>query len=434
MAGSSFGGFDVNRRNLIRGAGLGAVSLAGTGLLAACSTGGSGGSGASGGTGSTTFGSNASDDVPKKAFAAFVSAFEKESGNTVKTTTTDHNGFQEKIANYLQGSPDDVITWFAGYRVQYYAKKGLLGDISDVWDKIGSNYSDALKQASSVDGKQYFVPNYNYPWGVFYRKSVWQSKGWEVPTTFDELIALCKKMKAAGFIPIAFADKDGWPAMGTFDYLNLRINGYQFHVDLLAHNESWNSSEVKEVFDTWKELRQYQDPSALGLTWQEAADKVGKKKAGMYLLGSFVTQQFTDKDTLADIDFFPFPAIKVEGTDSIEAPIDGLMLSKRGATNPVAKAMVAFLGTGAGQEAYNSVDPANIMTAKDADTSVYTPFVKKLADAIANAKHITQFFDRDADPAMASNVMIPTLQTFTKSGTVDLASVEKQAAAIYANA
>lgn len=434
MVTTGSGRLELDRRTLMRGAGFGALGLAGTGLLAACSPGGSTEPGASGGGGSLTFGSNASDDVPKKAFAAFVSAFEEKSGATVKTTTTDHNGFQEKIANYLQGSPDDAITWFAGYRVQYYAKKGLLGDITDVWDKIGDNYSPALKQASTVDGKQYFVPNYNYPWGVFYRKSVWQSKGWEVPGTYDELIALCKKMKAAGFIPIAFADKDGWPAMGTFDYLNLRINGYQFHVDLLAHEESWDSPEVKEVFDTWKELRQYQDPAALGLTWQEAAQKVADKKAGMYLLGSFVTQQFTDAATLADVDFFPFPEIKVEGTDAIEAPIDGLMLSKRGAQNQAAKDFVAFLGTGEGQLAYNKVDPANIMTAKDADTSGYTPFVKKLGEVIANAKYVTQFFDRDADPAMASNVMIPTLQTFTKSGTVNLASVEKQAAAIYANA
>ena len=29
---------------------------------------------------------------------------------------------------------------------------------------------------------------------------------------------------------MAFADKDGWPAMGTFDILNMRINGYDFHV------------------------------------------------------------------------------------------------------------------------------------------------------------------------------------------------------------
>ena len=170
---------------------------------------------------------------------------------------------------------------------------------------------------------------------------MWQSKGWEVPQSFDDLIALAKKMKASGITPIAFADKDGWPAMGTFDYLNMRINGYRFHVDLCAHKEAWNSSQVTEVFDTWKQLREYQDPAALGLTWQEAAQKLSSKKAGMYLLGSFVTQQFTDKAVLDDIDFFPFPEVKTEGTDSVEAPIDGLMLSKRGAQNQAAKDMLA---------------------------------------------------------------------------------------------
>ena len=433
MVAMGSGRFELNRRNLIRGAGLGAVGLAGTQLLAACSGSSSGGS-SGGGGGSASFGSNASDDVPKKAYAAFVSAFEKKSGDTITTKTSDHNGFQEKISNYLQGSPDDAFTWFAGYRMRYYAKKGLVGDVTDVWSKIGSNYSPALKAASTADdGKQYFVPNYNYPWGVFYRKSVWQSNGWEVPTTFDQLIALAKKMKAKGMIPIAFADKDGWPAMGTFDYLNMRINGYQFHVDLCAHKEGWDTPKVQEVFDTWNEMRTYQDPNALGLTWQEAAQKLGKKQAGMYVLGSFVLQQFTDKAILDDVDFFPFPEVKVEGTDSVEAPIDGLMLSKKGAQNQAAKDMLAFLGTGEGQLAYWKLDSSNIMTAKDADTSGYTDFTKKLGDVIANAKHISQFFDRDALPAMASNVMIPALQNFTKSGSIDLGNLETQAKSLYAN-
>ena len=125
MVAMGSGRFELNRRNLIRGAGLGAVGLAGTQLLAACSGSSSGGS-SGGGGGSASFGSNASDDVPKKAYAAFVSAFEKKSGDTITTKTSDHNGFQEKISNYLQGSPDDAFTWFAGYRMQYYAGKGLL--------------------------------------------------------------------------------------------------------------------------------------------------------------------------------------------------------------------------------------------------------------------------------------------------------------------
>ena len=224
-------------------------------------------------------------------------------------------------------------------------------------------------------------------------------------------------MKADGLIPIAFADKDGWPAMGTFDYINMRTNGYQFHVDLCAHKESWDQKKVQDVFDTWKHLRPYQDPSALGLTWQEAAQKLGQSKAGMYLLGSFVTQQFTDTAVLADIDFFPFPEIAVEGQDSVEAPIDGYAVEEgRRQPGGAGPARVPGHRRRPGGVLLK-VDPSNIMTAKDADTSTYTEFTKKLAGVISDAKTISQFFDRDALPAMASNVMIPALQTFIKTAT-----------------
>jgi multiple sugar transport system substrate-binding protein len=437
MAAQGTGGSGFSRRSLMTGFGLGALGLMSAPALAACASGsgsGSGGGGGGGGGGSMTFGSNGSDPVPKKAYAGLVSAFEAKTKAKVTINTSDHNSFQNKITNYLQGSPDDVFTWFAGYRMRYFAAKDLAGDASDVWSKIGSNFSPALKKASTGnDGKQYFVPIYNYPWGFFYLKSFWQKNGWEIPKTWDELIALAKKMKTKGIIPVGFADKDGWPADGTFDYLDMRINGYQFHLDLAAHKESWNQQKVKDVFDTWNELRPYYDPAALGLTWQEGAQKLGQKKSGMYLLGSFVTQQFTDKAVLDDVGFFPFPAVKVEGQDAVEAPIDGLMLSKKGAENQTAKDFLAYVGTGAGQYAYWKNDPNNIMTAKDADTSHYTPFIKELAGVIANAKSISQFFDRDALPAMANNVVNPALQNFFKSGTVDLANLDKQAKSLYAN-
>lgn len=421
----------LSRRGLLTGIGVGALGLIAIPTLAGCAPSSSGGGGAA--TGSLTFGSNASDPVPKKAYAAFVSAFEKKSKDKVTVNTSDHNSFQNKITNYLQGSPDDAFTWFAGYRMRYYAGKGLVGDVSDVWDKIGSNFSSALKKASTADdGKQYFVPNYNYPWGFFYRKSFWAEKGYQIPQKWDDLITLAKKMQADGIIPIAFTDKDQWPACGTFDYLNMRINGYQFHVDLCAHKEGWDTPKVQEVFDTWKELLPYIDPNAAGLTWQEGATKLGNKQAGMMLLGSFITQQFTDPAVLADIDFFPFPEVKVEGTDAVEAPIDGLMLSKKGAQSAPAKAMLQFMGTGAGQGAYYSIDKSNIMTAKDADTSGYSEFTKKLAGVIADAKSISQFFDRDALPAMASNVLEPAMLDFLKSGTVDLKNIESQAKTLYA--
>ena len=91
-----------------------------------------------------------------------------------------------------------------------------------------------LKAASlGTDGKAYFVPVYNYPWVVLYRKSVFEEKGYTIPKTIDEFKALGDKMKADGLVPLAFGDQDGWPAMGTFDILNMRLNGYQFHVGLM---------------------------------------------------------------------------------------------------------------------------------------------------------------------------------------------------------
>lgn len=422
----------VNRRTLLKTLGAGAVAVAGIPFLAAC-TGGSGPADSPKASTSLTFGSGSSDDVPKAAYKAVTDAFTAAKKVTVTTNVVPHNDFQNKISTYLQGSPDDAFTWFAGYRMQYYAKQGLLAPIDDVWEKIGGNYSEAMKKASTgPDGKMYFVPNYNYPWGFFYRKSVWKEKGYEVPTTFDALKTLCEKMKKDGIIPIEFADKDGWPAMGTFDYINMRLNGYQFHMDLTAHKESWDQKKVSDVFDTWKALLPYQNPAALGMTWQDAAINMGKKKSGMYLLGSFVTQQFTDKETLDDIDFFPFPEIAVEGRDAVEAPIDGLLLSKKGGSNQGARDFLAFMGTPEGQNAYAKVDPSNIATAKGADTSTFSDLTKKCATTIAEAKSISQFFDRDALPAMAQNVMIPALQGFIKNGSIDVKNLESQAKALYA--
>ncbi|MEO6503673.1 MAG: extracellular solute-binding protein [Jatrophihabitantaceae bacterium] len=423
-----------SRRTLLKGLGIGTAGLFAAPLLAAC-TGGSKPSSGSSGTASksASVGSGSSDDVPKRAYQAVFDAFNKQSGDTIKVNTVPHNDFQNNINSYLNGSPDDVFTWFAGYRMRFYAGKGLAAPVDDVWDKIGGNFSEALAKASTGDdGKKYFVPNYNYPWGFFYRKSLWDAKGYQIPGTFDELKTLSAKMQKDGLIPIGFADKDGWPAMGTFDYLNMRTNGYQFHVDLCAHKESWDQQKVKDVFDNWKALLPYQDKAALGATWQEAATALGQKKSGMYLLGSFVTQQFTDKAVLADIDFFPFPSMAVEGTDAIEAPIDGLMLSKKGGNNQAAKDLLAFMGTPEGQDTYASIDTSNLQTAKGTDTSKFTPLNKKCADAIANAKYISQFFDRDALPAMANNVLLPALQGFLKDGNIDTKALEAQAKSLYA--
>ncbi len=298
-------------RLLATGVAAGAAVLYGPGAARAMRTGARSLARASAGT--VTFGSNAPTRCPRRRIANVMANFTKSTGIGVKVNTVDHNTFQEQINSYLQGKPDQVFTWFAGYRMQFFAQKGLATPIDDVWQTLTPQMPPAMKAASTgLDGHQYFVPIYNYPWAVFYRKSVFKQHGYSIPKTWDQLIALAKKMKSDGLIPIAFTDKDGWPAMGTFDILNMRINGYQFHVDLMAGKHAWDSPQVKRVFNQWKELLPYYSPGALGLTWQEGAQQVVAKQAGMFLLGSFVGQQFTNPSDHADLDFFPYPAINPE--------------------------------------------------------------------------------------------------------------------------
>jgi multiple sugar transport system substrate-binding protein len=427
----------VDRRTLLRGAlGVGTL-LAAPPLLAACG-GGETSSSTGTATGTVTLGSNQSDAVPKAAVQSAVDAFQKaNAGLTVKVNTIDHNTFQENINNYLQGAPDDVFTWFAGYRMRFFAARDLAGDISDVWANL-QGMSDALKKASTgEDGKQYFVPSTYYPWAVFYRKSVWDKHGYQEPKTLDEFKTLGAQMKKDGLVPIAFGDKDGWPAMGTFDQLNLRTNGYDFHISLMAGKEAWNSDKVKKVFDTWAGILDLHQADSLGRTWQEAAQTLQKGKAGTYVLGAFVAQQFQKGAEQEDLTFFNFPEIDPAiGADAIEAPIDGYMMSKRPKNEAGAKKLLGYFGTADAQKVAVTADPSVIATSSKADQSGYTALQKKSAEFVTQAKSIAQFLDRDTRPDFASTVMIPALQSFIKNpkdidGLVN--SIEKQKQSIFSS-
>jgi multiple sugar transport system substrate-binding protein len=437
-------GFALSRRSLLTGA-AGAAGLVGvSSLLAACgdddggdsgsaTTAADGGGGSSGAaTGEVTFGSNYSDEKPKAGIEAMMAAFPNKNVS-VKINTTDHNTYQENITTYLQ-QPDDVLSWFAGYRMRFFADQGLVGDISDVWSGI-TDLSDAFKTASTGnDGKQYFVPLYYYTWAVNHSKSLFDEKGYAIPTTWDEFIGLLDNMKTDGIVGLAGANDGKWPQMGMFDMINMRTNGYPFHIDLMAGKESWTDERVMEVFKNWEQILPYYQEGTNGRTWQDAATALENKEAGMFLLGTFLASNYAEAN-LPDLDFFAFPEINPEhGQDSIEAPIDGFMMAAKPKNEAGARELLAYLGTTPAEEAYLSADPSVVAASSTASTAGYNDLQKKSAELASQVTYIAQFLDRDTNPEFASNVMGDALANFindpSKIGDI-LKGVEEQKNVIF---
>ena len=413
----------IARRAFMRGA-AGVVGIAGLpGLLAACSpagtASGSPGSSApttsatapgassapagSGATGTLNIGSNNSDPTPKKAMQAVVDAFTQETGIQVKLNTVDHGSFQDNLSQYLQGAPDDVITWFSGHRMRFFASQGLFTPIDDVWSKVGSNFSDAMKTAATHDdGKVYLIPFDTYAWTVYYRKSVWDAKGYTVPTTLAEFKQLAQKMKDDGLVPIGLGDKDGWPAQGHFDVINLRENGYQYHIDLMAGKAKWTDPQVKQTFTVWQSLLPFYQEGAAGRKWQDAAAGLVQKTTGM-MLQPQVGETFAaaGADEFADLTFFPWPnhGTQWDVEKSLDAPIDGFMLTAKSPTlndnMDAAKAFLEFAATGKAQQIFVKEQAAFIGAANDVDATKYTPLQQAQVKVLGEAKSVAQFLDRD---------------------------------------
>lgn len=424
----SLASISSERRTFLKGL-VGVAGLAVTpSLLAAC--GGSGGGSSNTGTGAVSFGSNYSDPSTKAAFADLVGQASSATKVKIKTNTVDHNTFQQNITSYLQGTPDSLATWFAGYRMQFFAAQGLLEPLDDVWDKVGGSFNDATKALSKgLDGHYYFVPLYNYPWVVFYNKSTFAKNGYTVPTTWDDFIALSKKMKKDGLIPIAFADKDLWPALGTFDILNLRVNGYDFHMQLMQNKVPYTDPKVTDVFDKWAEMMPYVQSGANGRIWQDAAKALESKNAGMMFQGSNQVAANYSPKNLPDLDFFVYPEINSEhGQDYMDAPADGFIMPKKGKNGGSAKKVLEYVGTGEAEAAFLKSDKWDVGLAQDIDTGGYNAIQKKSAEAIAACKNVSQFGDRDTDPAMAAALEAVIQKFIQDPSSSNIKSIQKSAA------
>tara|TARA_R110002096_G_scaffold51390_2_gene134360 strand:- start:9702 stop:10961 length:1260 start_codon:yes stop_codon:yes gene_type:complete len=357
----------------------------------------------------------------------------------IETTIIDRDAYKTQIRNFLTANAPDVATWYAANRMKPYVEAGLFEDVSDMWaePEIAANLA-STKGAMTINGKQWGVPYTYYQWGIYYRKDIFAELGLSEPTTWAEEKANCGKIVASGRVCYAIGSKYLWTAGGWFDYLNMRTNGFEFHMQLAAGEVSWEDDRVRATFANWRELIDMGGFLAnhQSYSWQEALPFMVNGEAASYLMGNFAVAPLREAGLTDDqLDFYQFPLI-TEGIPLAEdAPTDTFHIPSGAKNKENAKAFLRFMVSTDVQTKMNAGDalgqlPVNAMSAVDDDKFLNEGFAMLSSNSPGG---VAQFFDRDFDAEMAKIGMEGLQEFMVRPDNLDniLSRLEKARGRIY---
>lgn len=153
---------------------------------------------------------------------------------------------------------------------------------------------------------------------VFYRKSVFQELGLEIPKTWDEFVNLSVKIKDSGkYQPIAMGGKDQWPVYPFAEWLPEAIGNTQPTLlsDLAKSDKPFTpDSPFTKAFGKFDQLIKADVMGkALDTGWSDAENMVVNKKAAMIVAANFFYPDYVKLGgDVSDLGVFPIPNVDNE--------------------------------------------------------------------------------------------------------------------------
>ena len=200
-------------------------------------------------------------------------AFTEATGIEVELVT-DKN-LEDVIGPAMQGGEyPDVIHLATGREAgltEQFIKDKNIADITDVLsmtvpgedvtvsEKIAGGFTETSLTNPYGDGKTYLAPMFYSPCGLFYNAGLFEEKGWEVPTTWDEMWELGDKALEEGIYLFTY------PTTGYFDAffyaLMYAAGGPEFFNEATVYTEGiWDSEAATTCFDIVEKLASYTNP------------------------------------------------------------------------------------------------------------------------------------------------------------------------------
>jgi alpha-glucoside transport system substrate-binding protein len=308
------------------------------------------------------------------------------------------------------GNPPDIAILPNPGQMVEFAKAGKLVDISAFMDmeQLKKDYAKSWIDLGSYEGKLY---------GIFFKAAikslVWYSpaafeaKGYTVPTTWDELIALSDKIVADGGVPwclgVESGAASGWPATDWIEDIMLRTAGPEVYDKWVNHEIPWTDPAVKTAWEYFGKIARNEKyvyggtTGVLSINFGDSPTPLFDSPPGCYMhrQASFITGFFPEGVTEEDYAFFPFPQIDpAYGVPALGAADLAVMFKD----SPEARAFMQYLAMPEAQEIWAKYGDL-LSPNKRVSLDVYPDATTKAMAEALTAAEVFRFDGSDLMPA-----------------------------------
>lgn len=292
--------------------------------------------------------------VQRDGLKSIVAAFEKAQDITFEGSYANAEEINQQLRVHLtSGTAADLFRVSPGYSSPVAAR--VLGESGDLADLSGAKWVSTVPESatalSQVDGKTMAFPVSRQAIANLYNKKVFQRVGVEPPTTWTELLAACKKFKAAGVTPIALGLAGGVAVQfTTYGLAACIVYSAQPDIDeKMAKKEVSfaSSAEWKDVFEKFSQLIKlgYTTGNTLGVSGELASRSVATGEAAMITVVTGGITQLAEyaPGGLDDLGLFALP-----GTDDVaqtRVPIapDFIAVNAKAKNGDLARDFIEFI-------------------------------------------------------------------------------------------
>jgi len=220
----------------------------------------------------------------------------KKGGTWKDSPVTGYEAARAAVLSRLAGgdAPTSMVVDLG--EIKPLVEQGILAPIDDIASTKGwqTFLPKLVVDKASVDGHLYAVPidigTANWMW---YSTKVLNDAGVKPPTTWDEFFAAADKIKAKGYVPLAFGGQ-AWQEALVFRSIMIATGGNKFYTDVYTKHDvdAAGGPLMVKSFETFAKLRGYVDDGNINRNWNDATNMVITGKAAMQIMGDWAKGEF----------------------------------------------------------------------------------------------------------------------------------------------